>query len=224
MITDSEIREHAEHHGVPEMQIGLDWMISHVLHALASAQQETPIVFYGGTALCRTWCPDLRLSEDIDLLVLSFLDAIEAVPTMLRRLLRHEFPELNWIAGPIRDRMVTGQLEADQQTIKVQLVEPRMRESDIPTTRTDVALRYSDLPATTRLTVPTPEGFAAMKIMAWHQRQAPRDLIDLAALADTGAITKTALDLTEHVSALDSEPESLTRNCLLQYCNHGMNN
>ena len=67
MITDSEIREHAERHGVPELQIRRDWVISHVLPSLASIQQQTPIVFYGGTALCRTWCPDLRLSEDIDL-------------------------------------------------------------------------------------------------------------------------------------------------------------
>ena len=117
MITDSEISRHAERHGVPEMQVRRDWMISHVLHALASIQQETPIVFYGGTALCRTWCPDLRLSEDIDLLALNFLDATEAVPKMLRRLLRHEFPDLTWIAGPIRDRMVTAQLEAGPQTV-----------------------------------------------------------------------------------------------------------
>jgi len=200
MITDSEIREHAERHGVPELQINRDWAISHVRRALASMQQHPPIVFCGGNALCRTWCPDLRLSEDIDLLTMDFTDAVDTVPAHLRRLLRREFPELQWTAGPIRDRMVTAQVEAGQQTIKVQLVEPRMREIDIPTTEADVALRYSDVPATTRLTVPTPEGFAAMKLMAWHQRQAPRDLIDLAALSAVGAITATTLDLTEHVS------------------------
>lgn len=202
MITDSEIRQHADHHGVPELQIRRDWVISHILHALESVQQHTPMVFYGGTALCRTWCPDLRLSEDIDLLTSDFSTATEIVPVRLRQLLRREFPDLSWAAGPIRDQIVTAQVAAAQQTIKVQLVEPRLREADIPTTEADVALRYSDLPTTARLTVPTQDGFAAMKLMAWHQRQAPRDLIDLSALAAVGAVSAQALDLTEHITGV----------------------
>ena len=200
MIPESEIRGHVKRYGVPELQVRRDWVISHVLHALTSVQEETSIVFYGGTALCRTWCPELRLSEDVDLLTTDFTDAAEIIPSRLRRLLRREFPDLTWTAGPIREGTITAQVDAGRHTIKVQLVEPRVREGDIPTASADVALRYSDLPATVRLTVPTPEGFAAMKLMAWHDRGAPRDLIDLAALADIGAITSVALDLTQHVS------------------------
>lgn len=70
----------------------------------------------------------------------------------------------------------------------------------MPTASADVSLRYSDLPQSVELNVPTPEGFAAMKLMAWHQRQAPRDLVDLAALAAAGAITSMTLDLTKHVT------------------------
>jgi len=63
-----------------------------------------------------------------------------------------------------------------------------------------VELRYSDLPPTVNLNVPTAPGFAAMKLLAWHQRQAPRDLFDLAALAGIGAITAEAINLTHEVS------------------------
>jgi predicted nucleotidyltransferase len=46
-------------------------------------------------------------------------------------------------------------------------------------------LRYSDLPESAELRVPTPSGFAAMKLMAWFDRHTPRDLYDLAALDRT---------------------------------------
>ena len=36
--------------------------------------------------------------------------------------------------------------------------------------------------------------------MAWHQRQACRDLYDLAALADVGALTRSAVDFTYDVT------------------------
>lgn len=44
---------------------------SHVIAALADLTEDGAqhVVFFGGTALCRTWCPDLRLSEEIDLLI-----------------------------------------------------------------------------------------------------------------------------------------------------------
>jgi len=72
MIALTEIQSRASRDGVPEEQIWRDWFISHVLHALETIQEETPITFYGGTALYRTWCPELRYSEDVDLLVGDF--------------------------------------------------------------------------------------------------------------------------------------------------------
>lgn len=209
MIDRAEIEARAQRDGVPDQQVWRDWIISHALHALGTIQHETPITFYGGTALCRTWCPDLRYSEDIDLLAAEFDDAIEVIPARLRRLLRREFSDLEWSPAPTRDRMVTGSLMTSGRSIKMQLVEPRGREADIPVARTAVAMRYSDLPAIVELNVPTRAGFAAMKLMAWHQRQAPRDLIDLAALAGIGAITSEALDLTNHVSGTRIGPRVL---------------
>lgn len=82
----------------------------------------------------------------------------------------------------------------------MQFVEPRLREDRISTQPAAVDLRYSDLPESISLVVPTAEGFAGMKLMAWHQRQAPRDLCDLVALADICAITELAIGLTQEVT------------------------
>ena len=82
----------------------------------------------------------------------------------------------------------------------MQFVEPRLREDRISTQPVAVDLRYSDLPESISLVVPTAEGFAGMKLMAWHQRQAPRDLYDLVALADICAITELAIGLTQEVT------------------------
>lgn len=62
-------REHAARLGLPEAQVRRDILISHVLHALPQLiSSDAEVVFFGGTALCRTRLDGFRLSEDIDLL------------------------------------------------------------------------------------------------------------------------------------------------------------
>ena len=46
--------------------------------------------------LCRTWCDDSRLSEDIDLLVADHIAAAESIPSLVTRSLRREFPRAAW--------------------------------------------------------------------------------------------------------------------------------
>jgi predicted nucleotidyltransferase component of viral defense system len=55
--------------GVARLQVERDHLISHCLIAIANVTRDLdhPPVFFGGTALARTWLPDGRLSEDIDL-------------------------------------------------------------------------------------------------------------------------------------------------------------
>lgn len=73
-------------------------------------------------------------------------------------------------------------------------------EVAIATTRAEVLLRYSDLPRSVQLTVPTPAGFAAMKLLAWQDRAAPRDIHDLAALADANMIEAKALNSVRKIA------------------------
>lgn len=74
MIDRTEIEAIAGRFGAPDTQIIRDHLISHVLAAIADLPDRDRVTFFGGTALCRTWLPDLRLSEDIDLLVDSPTD------------------------------------------------------------------------------------------------------------------------------------------------------
>lgn len=52
---------------VGQAQVVRDHVISHALAAIADVGTDR-VVFFGGTALSRTLLPDLRLSEDIDLI------------------------------------------------------------------------------------------------------------------------------------------------------------
>ena len=69
-------------------------------------------------------------------------------------------------------------------------------------TEAAVRLRYSDLPDHVTLRVPTPSGFATMKLLAWFDRGAPRDLFDLAALAEADHIDEAAVRLVRSIAGL----------------------
>ncbi len=209
MITETEVTTLAAHLGVPEPQVLRDHLISHVLAALTQAPStlRNTVTFFGGTALCRTWLPDLRLSEDIDLLV----DTPTIGPQLTRALtrgLRREFPDHQWHHLDTRHDVATWELIAADLRVRTQLVQWRHGWQAIPTTPALVVLRYSDLPATAELTVPTPNGFAAMKLLAWFDRQTPRDLYDLAALADTGHIDHAAAGLVRQIAGFTPNPAS----------------
>lgn len=63
-----------------------------------------------------------------------------------------------------------------------------------PTMESDLEQRYADAPSA-RMRVLTPAAFVAAKLAAWHDRQAPRDLYDLWALAQAGHVDHEAIDL-----------------------------
>jgi len=49
------------------------------------------------------------------------------------------------------------------------------------------------------LRTPTFDGFVAMKALAWFERRAPRDLFDLAGLAEVGPVTELARSTIEKI-------------------------
>ena len=85
MISADEVRKHAAEFGVPERQVERDHLISHVLYALSRIVPQE-FTFFGGTALCRTWCRDARLSEDVDLLVEDHVVATEELTAKIAKL------------------------------------------------------------------------------------------------------------------------------------------
>lgn len=210
MIDRTEIEAIAGRFGAPDAQIIRDHLISHVLAAVASCPDRVSVTFFGGTALCRTWLPDLRLSEDIDLLIDSSTDC-DGLRTHVSRRLRREFPNLEWTRLGSQHQVETWTLAAYDLGVKVQFVQWRRGWEAIPIVPKPVRLRYSDLPDSAELRVPTPSGFAAMKLMAWFDRQAPRDLYDLAALADAGHIDDAAVRLVRSIAGFTPSATTLGR-------------
>ncbi|HWH31059.1 MAG TPA: nucleotidyl transferase AbiEii/AbiGii toxin family protein [Egibacteraceae bacterium] len=198
MLAFDEERRWASALGVPPSQVRRDHLLSHVLHALPHVVPEA--TFIGGTALCRTYLPDWRVSEDIDLLVSSAGRSADQLSGGLPPLLRREFPGLHVTWRP-EGATHLGHLAAGDLTIRVQLVPSDSSYRRYPTALTSVALRYGDLPAAVELSVPTRAGMAAMKLNAWADRAAPRDLCDLFGLVQAGALCRDAISIAGEASA-----------------------
>jgi len=132
LIPDSEIRRTAVRLGVSEVHVQRDHLVSHILHSLAGLDAETGLIFFGGTALCRTWCPELRLSEDIDLIISDYSDAAGRLQEHISRSVRQEFPDLSWGPFDTWHQTLTTIASTNGRTIKVQFVKPRLREDRSP--------------------------------------------------------------------------------------------
>lgn len=64
MIDLREIRNRAGILGIDERSVRNDYVLNHVLAAVAERSKR--LIFRGGTALARAYWPDYRLSEDLD--------------------------------------------------------------------------------------------------------------------------------------------------------------
>ncbi|MEZ5230911.1 MAG: nucleotidyl transferase AbiEii/AbiGii toxin family protein [Acidimicrobiales bacterium] len=143
MIDRTEIEAVAGRFGAPDTQIIRDHLISHVLAAIADWPDRDRVTFFGGTALCRTWLPDLRLSEDIDLLLGSPTDG-DGLRAHITRRLRREFPNLTWTGLGSQHQVETWALAADDLEVKGSSPGGRNGRR-FPVAIEPVQLRYSDL-------------------------------------------------------------------------------
>lgn len=181
-----------------ELQVRRDHAISHILAAIQDLRSE--MVFYGGTALSRTFLTDGRLSEDIDLYTedrKKLCKELDEIPDLIEE----EFPEANWqkIPSQLRDAESTNLSCGSAIQVKVQVVDSNSRGwQKVPVEITEIFQRYSDVPRT-RLFVPTFDGFVAMKALAWFDRHAARDLFDLEALSRKGEVTENARELIQRL-------------------------
>lgn len=213
MLQPGQVGRWAQRFGVADAQVRLDHLLSHVIWAIAELDAGD-VVFFGGTALCRTYLTDppwLRLSEDLDLLLAG--DPLEQRVRLedgLLEQLRREFPTRAWEVAPSVARAPTpALLRADGFVVRVQLLPATggwAAWTRVPASACAVDLRYEDLPEAVDLAVPTPEGFAAMKLSAWEDRRAPRDLFDLAGLTTIDAFTSRTLDVFTALSGRPPEP------------------
>ncbi|MFC9551519.1 nucleotidyl transferase AbiEii/AbiGii toxin family protein [Rhodococcus sp. NPDC056960] len=134
--------------------------------------------------------PDGRLSEDIDLITLDKRRSVLAtdLDKALPRALQRSHGRLEWApplsAGSSVDAAILHTTSG--LSVKIQLLSSTDRPL-WPTEPRDLIQRYSDAPPA-RLLVPTLPAFAASKTATWCDRTAARDLWDLWALNNIGAI------------------------------------
>jgi predicted nucleotidyltransferase component of viral defense system len=191
MIEADEVRAAAARWGTASDQILKDHLISHLLNALRDVDG---IVFYGGTALNRTYLSD-RLSEDIDL----YLDprapaAPDKVIALLLSRNKREFPDLQVEAAVGEGYVRTYSATTETHRVQIEFVGPRPEHRSIEVHRSGIDLRYSDLPDSLSLVTPTLVAFYALKAAAFEERHLERDLFDLAGLARVDAINRNALE------------------------------
>lgn len=185
----------ADRFGVPSEQVERDHLVSHLLAVLAPGREDR-LHFIGGTALARTHLPHGRLSEDIDLIALGGrADMAREIEALLPRALERRHGRLVWAPGlsEVRDTEGAYLRTVDGLTVKIQLLSSRNRVL-WPTEVRSIEQRYADAPPAS-LRVPTLAAFAAGKAATWFDRRAPRDLWDLWALAELGAIDAAAAGL-----------------------------
>ncbi len=184
----------AQQFGVALEQVHRDHLISSILAALQAHAGE--VLFFGGTALARTYLPAGRLSEDIDLIAVTDRRSVAgAISRTIERALRATHGRVDWTVAlaDIRDTEPASLVTADGLMVRVQLLSAQ-GYPPWPTAVHDIDQRYSDIPPT-RLRTPVRDSFAAWKTAAWFERHAPRDLFDLWALAVAGALTTSAAQL-----------------------------
>jgi predicted nucleotidyltransferase component of viral defense system len=212
VIDDVEARTWAERFGVDITQIHRDHLISHVLASLPGVEELADALFIGGTALCRTHLDELRVSEDIDLLVSDVTQSADALVRQLPRLIRRPYPDITLDAPAPAPRGQHIRLSAGSvPSVEIQLIRRQAEDGSLAFAETPVSLRYRGLSPRVDLLVPSAESFVAMKYLAFRDRQAPRDLFDLAHLTIAGAFNQAASNLIRLLSGAHPEPAELRR-------------
>jgi len=191
VITANEIAEWAARLGVAEQQVRHDHLVSHLIAGLEGIDR---VVFFGGTALSRTYLEGRRLSEDIDL----YLDPRQppdqgAVVEQIQEASQREFPGLSIESARRQSDVTTYVATHADLSVMLQVVGARPEHRAYETDEAAVSLRYSDLQTSIGLLVPNVVSFGAMKLGAYEDRRAARDLFDLAGLVTISGLTAQSL-------------------------------
>ena len=144
MIDRNQIIRRADADCVPAPTVERDYILSHVLAAVADCDQAERIAFKGGTALRLCYFEDYRYSADLDFSLIGGLDrpgALQAVAMALvacRQAL--ELPQLSLTAATPPRIEYMGPL-GRSRTLKLDLADDELVED---MTRRTVLRRYSD--------------------------------------------------------------------------------
>ena len=185
MITKAHITRLASRQDVPAKTIERDYVLAHIVAAVATLGEDSKLVFKGGTALRLCHFEDYRYSADLDFSVVagSLGDALGAMGRGLNsaggsierlRLTSDDPPRIAY-TGPLgRDR-----------TIKLDLADD---ELVINTEYRGLLPRWPDLPKSVMVLVYTLPEITGEKLRCVLQRLQCRDLYDLYLLFEKAGI------------------------------------
>jgi hypothetical protein len=151
------------------------------------------------------------MSEDVDLYADDRRAVVRRLTDDLPEALRREFPRLRWEPAPdaVRQPGYALLVPDGGLPVRVQVLDGGGYRY-WPTERRPVDVRYADVPPV-ELVVPTRAAFAGMKLYAWADRRAPRDLYDLWALALLGAVDAEAVAVFTAAVGYRPSPSSFDR-------------
>lgn len=197
-----------EQFGASEEQVRRDHAISVILAEL-SKRHRNELVFFGGTALSRTYLEAERLSEDIDLITDGDrADLALRLISTVERAVQRSHGRVTWQPGFSANNDVEPAVALIPGGIAIRLQLLRSRGYERwPVTEQEIEQRYADVePATLR--TPTLRSFAGWKTSAWIERNAPRDLYDLWAMGRVGALDAEAAALFAKHGPTNGPPRS----------------
>lgn len=179
MIHPNLLKRQADQDRLTAGPVERDYILAHVLAAIAARNAQAQIVFKGGTALRLCHFDSYRYSADLDFSLVNDLDIASALDLIAAALAdckeRLGFPTLQLTeTSPPRIEYV-GPLGAKPRTLKLDLAEDELVEN---TTMLPIVTRYPDQEPRECL-VYTLDEVAAEKLRCVIQRLQCRDLYDL---------------------------------------------
>ncbi len=179
MIHQNMIKRRADEDGLPAPTVERDYVLAHVLTAIAERDEKQQLAFKGGTSLRLCHFTDYRYSADLDFSLTDGVDAESATRLIAGALVdcreRIGLPLLELDErNPPRIKYV-GPLGAKPRFVKLDLAADELVED---TSVLPIRRRYEDQ-ADRRCRVYTLEEITAEKLRCVMQRLHCRDLYDL---------------------------------------------
>lgn len=179
MIHQNVIKRRADEDGLPAPTVERDYVLAHVLTAIAERDLDQRLVFKGGTSLRLCHFEDYRYSADLDFSLTGGVDA-EAATRLIAEALVDCREQIGLPLLELDDRRpprinYVGPLGAKPRFVKLDLASDELVE-DI--TVLPIRRRYEDQEEG-RCRVYTLEEIAAEKLRCVMQRLQCRDLLDL---------------------------------------------
>ena len=185
MINKAQITRRSAKEDVPAQTVERDYILAHIIAAVSNIQEESGLVFKGGTALRLCYFDDYRYSADLDFSMLngSVADGKAAIENVLRemegpvgglQLTDHDLPRIAY-TGPLgRERYLKLDIADDELILETEV------QALLP--------RWPDLPANTNVLVYSLQEIAGEKLRCIIQRLQCRDLYDLHLLLEDAGV------------------------------------